>query len=101
MSDKLIIRAKSFRAWFKRHYSKDDCRCICEYGAHMGVHGLIYYYETNAMYDRFEEEIWNIVLAGGGTVANYIDKDHLSDCVQFKNAMVWAAAETLAAEMMH
>lgn len=98
MSQKRIIRAKSFRAWFNRHYSQDDCRCIREYGASYGPPGLIYYSETSAFYDRFEEEVWQLALAGDLTVAGLRDKEALSDPVRFKNAMVWAAAETLAAE---
>lgn len=97
MSQKPIIRAKSFRAWFTRHYGKDECRCICENGAGYGPPGLIYYSETNAIYDRFEKEVWQLALAGGLTVAGLRDKTALSDPVRFKNAMVWAAAETLAA----
>lgn len=97
MSQKRIIRAKSFRAWFNTHYGKDECRCICEYGASYGPPGLIHYSETNAFYDRFEEEIWKIVLVGDLTVADLGDKEVLSDPVRFKNAMVWAAAERLAA----
>lgn len=98
MSQKPIIRAKSFRAWFNRHYGQDECRCIREYGASYGPPGLIYHSETNAFYDRFEEEIWELALAGDLTVADLRDKEALSDPVRFKNAMVWAAAETLAAE---
>lgn len=98
MSQKPIIRAKSFRAWFTRHYDKDECRYICENGAGYGPPGLIYYRETNALYDRFEEEVWQLALAGDLTVADLRDKTVLSDPVRFKNAMVWAAAETLAAE---
>ena len=98
MSQKPIIRAKSFRAWFNSHYDKDECRCICEYGASYGPPGLIYYSETNAFYERFEEEVWELALAGDLSVADLRDKEALSDPVRFKNAMVWAAAESLAAE---
>lgn len=100
MSRKPIIRAKSFRAWFNRHYGQDECRCIREYGASYGPPGLIYYSETNAIYDRFEEEIWKLVLVGDLTVADLRDRDALSDPVRFKNTMVWAAAERLAAERL-
>lgn len=97
MSQKLVIRSKSFRAWFNRHISKDNCRCICEYGASYGPPKMIHYHETNAIYDRFEVEVWKLALFGNQTVADLRDKDALSDPVRFKNAMVWAAAETLAA----
>jgi hypothetical protein len=101
MSQKPIIRAKTFRTWFNRTYDMDECRCICEFGASYGPPGLIFYSETNAVYDHFEDEVWGLALRGGLTVADLRDKQSLSDPVRFKNAMVWAAAETLAAERWH
>lgn len=98
MNNKPIIRAKTFRAWFNRHYGKDERRCIREHGASYGPPGLIYYNETSAFYDRFEDEIWSLALRYGGTVADLLDSQSLSDPTHFKNSMVWAAVDALAAE---
>ena len=98
MSQNKAINADSFRGWFNSHYDKDECRCICEYGASYGPPGLIFYSQTNAFYERFENEVWELAIAGDISLEDLDDMGALSDPVRFKNAMVWAAAETLAFE---
>ena len=98
MNQKIIIRAKTFRAWFNRNYGEDERRYIREFGASYGSHGLICYRDASAFYDRFEDEIWNLALSNGGSVAELLENQALPHPDHFKKVMVAAAAEALAAE---
>jgi len=95
-----IINTK-FYDWFVKNlseYAKD----LEYHGAVNGVPGLTYYSETNAVYDQFEEEIFDIVeeyaqdfygFSGLRLVSNFKSVGSLTT---FKNQMVWLAIEFCA-----
>ena len=50
----------AFKQLIRDNYNRDDLTTIAE-NIKSGVSGLSYYSETRALYDKFENEIWDIV----------------------------------------
>lgn len=95
------MEKQTFGNWIKATYDRDELQDIAEHGCQSGVGGMIYYHETNALYDEHAEELHDMVYQyeqETGEYPQYI-VEHLGDLVGFKNAMVWFCAELLAQEM--
>ena len=60
MSDKLIIRANTFRQWFKANFSASQIRDIAKYGADAGWNHLTYTSDYIKIFDKFSNEIWEM-----------------------------------------
>lgn len=102
----MIIRAKNFRAWFRANL-KDSAHDIANHGADCGFPYITYTRDTVKIFDKFGDEIWDIVKdqadeVGDANIALHIASfrraDMLSSLDEFKNLMVWAAVETLSHE---
>jgi len=102
----MIIRAKSFRAWFNANL-KDYARDIADHGADCGFPGITYTSDAVKLFDRFGDEIWNLAVEdaeslGSKNVADFIAgfnrADMLCDLNTFKSLMVWFACEALSRE---
>lgn len=102
----MIIRAKTFRAWFKANLS-EQALDIASHGADSGFPGISYTSDTVKLFDRFGDEIWTMAVddaesMGSKNVAEMISgfgrADMLESLDSFKNLMVWFACETLARE---
>lgn len=107
MSDKFIIRAKTFRAWFMANL-KDSARDIAGHGADCGFYGISYTHHTVALFDKFGDEIWDMAhedaeSMGDKNVAQFVAgfrrQDMLFSLDGFKNLMVWYACEKIAREL--
>lgn len=91
----------TFKQFLKDTYDKDELITIAEHGCQGGVGGMIYYTETCALYDKFAEELHDIVYnfeQDCGELPQSII-ENIGCLTGFKNAMVWFCAELLAQEM--
>ena len=103
----LRIRARTFRSWFDANL-KHQARDIAEHGADCGFPCITYTSDTVCIFDRFEDEIWNMAVQEAENlgcknvaelIAGFRRADMLDDIATFKNLMVWFACETLAREI--
>ena len=94
----------SFKEWMLDTYEYPDLEQIANQGcANCCPSGMIYYSETNDIYDYFCHDLHDIV-------GNYIDEigeapkeliEHLNNATTFKNKIVWLCAELLSTEICH
>lgn len=92
--------------WIAHHFELSELKDICKHGMVSGFGNLIYYKDTCEFYDKFNDEIWQLIndemedqgetknpfiflswLNGGENVGS----DH-----QFKNLLCWYAVEHVA-----
>lgn len=95
----------TFEQWLRNQYIHDELADIANHGAQSGFTGLIYYDETSDLYDHYSDEIWQMIEKdredfGMKTCLELITsfngaKDVANDA-QFKNLLVWYAAERIA-----
>ena len=82
-------------------YDVEDCKYILEGGCVSGcAHKHIYYSQTNAFYDMYEEEVIECVKETMGDnypACLFVENDYSIVC--YKNAMVWVAIESFAFEV--
>jgi hypothetical protein len=104
----LRIRAKDFRAWFNanlRGYAND----IASHGADGGFPCITYTCDAVCIFDRFEDEIWEMAVQDAGElgfknacdmIASFTRADMIEQIDSFKNLMVWYACERTARELI-
>lgn len=96
--------ASTFKEWFNNQYDDQEKADIAEYGCCNGFSGLIYYSETNALYDQYAEELHSMVddycLDAGMELPDAI-LSSFGALTNFKNNMVWLCAEILAQEFVN
>lgn len=94
--------SNTFKQWLFNQYDRQELQDIAEHGcASTAPGGMIYYTETADLYNRFEQELHDVVWQyreETGIVPEYIVQ-YLGDLTGFKNAMVWFVAELYAQEM--
>ena len=82
-------------------YDVEDCKYILEGGCVSGcAHSHIYYSQTNAFYDMYEEEVIECVKETMGDnypACLFVENDY--SIVGYKNAMVWVVIESFAFEV--
>ena len=87
----------SFEDWFLANMDADSARVLCEHGASCGVGGLVYYGETTALFNAFQDEIETMAMDGYDTeLWQFAKACDARGITHLKNALVWAAAEQLA-----
>jgi hypothetical protein len=88
-------------------YEPDELEDIATHGCESGCAGtMIYYSETVALFDKYRDELFDIV---GNYQEAIGDDDDLPEYVRknagtfktFANAMVWTAAEIVANELIN
>lgn len=98
----------TFRDWLEENMDADELRDLSEHGASGGFSGLTYYSETVALYDRFEDEIWDAMYEDapveGMSILSFMaslggSKD-VGSMDQLKNLLVWYMAERTAREIV-
>jgi len=101
----MIIRAKNFKAWLFANFDQRALKDLAEHGANGGWPGIAYYRDTCKLYSKFKEEIWEILFDDAESLgysnvfelmSSFRGVEDVSSCYQFKNLMVWYAAEKLA-----
>lgn len=89
----------TFKDWMKAQYTQDELRDIRMNGCVSGcASGLIYYSETNDIYDAYAHELHDALgewIDSVGETPEFITKE-LGNASTFKNAMVWFIAELYA-----
>ena len=100
---------KTFRDWMRAKYDDDALAEVMRHGAGVGWPGITTYHETMTLYDKHEEELWDMMyedsesfgsssvmefIAGWNTAAQIVDD------ATFKNYVVWYAAEKVADELL-
>ena len=105
----MAIRAKSFRAWMKAHFDEGSLRDLAQYGAQSGFPGLTYYKDTGALYDKFHDEIWEVLYEDAESMGHknilemlgtFGGAENVGTDDQFKNLLVWYMAERVARELI-
>lgn len=92
----------TFRNFMISTYSIQELEDISKYGCQNGVSGLIYYDETTDFYNRYSEELHEIVFQykqETGDIPQCLIED-IDNAKLFKNAMVWFCAEYIAYELV-
>ena len=92
----------TFKEWLLNTYAPDELQEIAEHGcASYAPHGMIYYHETRELYNRFADDIHEIVgeyVASMGEMSKVI-LDNFDCATSFQNAMVWLATELIAYDL--
>lgn len=89
--------------FLKENYSLSELNDLRTYGAQGGFHGFIYYSETTAHFNNFEDDIFELLAdwkdSTGEALPRYI-AENMETPAQFKNFCVWFAIEYLAGEIL-
>ena len=102
----MIIRSKTFRQWFNANL-KDYAYDIASHGANSGFPGITYYRDTCKLYDKFKDEIWEMLIDDARDfgysnpfelVATFRRSD-VNSVTEVENLLVWYAAERVAREI--
>ena len=99
----------NFYTYMQDNYEVDELNNLAEHGAQGGISGMIYYSEIVALYDFYKNDIWDLAYEGaedaGINVMEYIASfngaKNVGGDVQFKNLLVWYAAETIARHIIY
>ncbi len=93
----------NFREYIKTEYA-ENLPDIAEFGCSGGVSGMIYYSETVALFDKFRDDIFEILGEMADNmgqnipelIASFNGAADVGNFDQFANLCVWAAAEEIA-----
>ena len=95
---------KTFTDFIKETYDSYDIKSIATHGcASYAPNGMIYYNETNYLYDQYAEDLHDIIdtyIVDVGQTPKYII-DNLGSSVLFKNAVVWFCAEVVCQNLQY
>lgn len=94
---------KSFREYIKAEYA-EDLADIANHGCSGGFSGLCYYAETVTLFDKYRDEIFEILGEMADSmgqnipelIASFNGAADVGDFAQFANLCVWAATEEIA-----
>jgi hypothetical protein len=92
----------TFKKYMQENYDNEQLIDISTFGCVSGcANGMIYYYETLEIYNKYADELHEIVsniTLEFGEFPKYILENFNSEAT-FKNAMVWLCAEYIAYEL--
>lgn len=98
----------TFKDWMKSEFTHNELADLCYHSAQGGFHGLIYYSETSALYEQYAEDIWGLLEEDRESmglqtclelIASFNGAEAVASDEQFKNLLVWYAAEKIAFEL--
>lgn len=104
----MIIRAKTFKQWLQANLDSQQIEELAEHGADAGWPGLTYYNDTVKLYERFNDEIWNLIVNEAEEcgyknpyelLATFSGAKNVQTYTQHANLMTWFAAEHYAQEL--
>ncbi len=99
--------ASNFEVWFRKNL-REYARDIAEYGADGGFPHITYYTDTDKIYRRHEEDIYEMLREDAESfgyenvdafTASFRRSDMLDDPQQRRCLLVWYACERCAGEM--
>ena len=98
----------TFKKWMLNQFTHNELADLCNHGAQNGFSGLIYYPETTALYNQYRDDIWDMleedrIQLGYQTclelIASFNGAKNVGSENQYKNLLVWYAAERIAFEI--
>lgn len=101
----------TFKDWMKEQYGENfrtTCSDIAEHGCACGFSGLTYYKDTCALYEEYQDEIWDALdedadASGENSplalVESFNGAENVGSDDQFRNLLVWYLAERIADEI--
>jgi len=104
-----MLVTNTFREWMTQQYDRDELNDIVNHGIDSGFSGLIYTSECCDLFDEHADEIWDLAREsanemGAKNVAAFIAgfrRAEMSESWdQFRNLMVWFAAEEYARQLV-
>ena len=99
---------KTFKEWMLNQFTHNELADLCRCGAQGGFSGLIYYHETTALYERYHRDIWHMLNQDAEDygfrsphelIATFRGMEDVYSDEQYKNLLVWYAAERIAREV--
>ena len=102
------MSAPSFKGWMLEQFEPCELRDIAQHGADAGWSGLTYYSDTIELYERFEEDLWGMLIEDADAhglkhplalVASFAGAAGVESDMAFRNLIVWYAAERVALEV--
>ena len=92
----------TFKQWIAE-YQQDTLNDITTHGCSGGVSGMIYYQETNDLYDRYCVELHEAIDEYKQCVGEWPEyiTNELGCSTTFKNAVVWFVAELYAQQLIN
>lgn len=98
---------KTFKEWMLHQFEHNELADLCNHGAQGGFSGLIYYHETTALYNQYHEDIWEMLYDDAESlgihclelVATFGGARDVHSDAQYKNLLIWYAAEKIADEV--
>lgn len=103
------MTTKTIKQYLLDNYELTEINDITNQGCSGGISGFIYYNETCAFHDEYEEQIWNMLddnaQSEGITIMELIaelngQKD-VGSMTQLKNLLCWYAVERTAHEIVN
>jgi hypothetical protein len=88
-----------FKQYLLDNYDHNTLADIANHGCSGGVVGMIYYYDTEALYLKFAHAIHEAINEYMGVTGErplYVVEDDLDNFQSFANSVVWFAAEWFA-----
>ena len=100
---------ETFREWILENYDMEELKNISSHGCLGGIHGLIYHFETVALYEKYKEDIWELIYADYedlgyasclDMIISFGGSNSVNSDQQFKTLMVWYYVEEIARRQM-
>ena len=99
---------QTFKDWMIETYEPSEISDMSTHGVDGGFHGLIWTTECAALFDQHQDEIWELVTGAAddqgvrpGELISSFGRSDMAEGTfdQFKNLLVWFAAEHYAYEI--
>lgn len=98
---------ETFVEWMQQSFNAEELADLVLHGAVSGFGGLIYSNETRALYERYQDEIWQMLAEDaddkGITILQLIIRFGMADsatcAATFENLLVCDAAERIAFQL--
>ena len=99
----------SIKEWLLDTQDKSTIRDTAEHGCSGGtISELIYYADTEAFYEKYKEEIWQMLWdsysdCGSDSILHFIEtfngSSNVASDLQFRNLLAWWACEDVCREI--
>src|SRR5450759_5849060 len=94
----MVITQSSFREWLEEELDEDQRNEIRQHGARIGIGGLTNHSDMRALWESFDQEIWDVAL-GQWSLEQFVAKQEFFGPTMFQEEMIWLATEILVSEI--
>ncbi len=100
----------TIKEYVLEHFNADERKDICAHGMVSGFGNLVYYADTCAFHDKYEDEIWNMLnddlccLEHGSVlemIGDFKGGKDVGSLMQLKNLLCWYAVERVCFELVN